>query len=103
MKISHMSCTEILIISLTVTSCIGLITYFHDTRTSGQQAYEAQKQVLTERANALTGTPGGANESINMFIGGIFKTTVTNQQFRVRTGWTFQGTGTYARFSAFKI
>ena len=54
MKISHMSCTEILIISLTVTSGIGLITYFHDTRTSCQQAYEAQKQVLTERANAFS-------------------------------------------------
>ena len=54
MKISQMSCTEILIVSLTVTSSIGLMTYFNDTRTSGRQAYEAQKQVLTERANAFS-------------------------------------------------
>jgi|TARA_B100002051_G_C16741399_1_gene644538 hypothetical protein len=54
MKISHMSCTEILIVSLTVTSSIGLLTYFSDTRTSGHQAYDEQKQVLTERATAFT-------------------------------------------------
>ena len=54
MKISNMSCTEILIVSLTVTSSVGLLTYFSDTRTTGHQAYEAQKQVLTERATAFT-------------------------------------------------
>ena len=53
MKISQMSCTEILIISLTIMSSIGLTTYFYDTRTSGHQAHEAQKQVLTERAIAF--------------------------------------------------
>ena len=53
MKISRMSCTEILIISLTIMSSIGLTTYFYDTRTSGHQAHEAQKQVLTERAIAF--------------------------------------------------
>ena len=53
MKISHISCTEILIVSLTVTSSIGLMAYFNDTRASGRQAYEEQKQVLTERAKAF--------------------------------------------------
>ena len=68
MKISQISCTEILIVSITVTSSIGLATYFHDTRTFGQQAYEAQKQVLTKRANALTEAKISLIESITQHI-----------------------------------
>ena len=83
-------------VQMTSTTYSGNRHFYLDSSTNGGSSW-------TERANALTGTPGGANESINMFIGGIFKTTVTNQQFRVRTGYQFQGTGTYARFSAFKI
>jgi len=83
-------------VQMTSTSYSGNRHFYLDSSTNGGGSW-------TERANALTGTPGGANESINMFIGGIFKTTVTNQQFRVRTGYEFRGTSTYARFSAFKI
>ena len=83
-------------VQMTSTTYSGNRHFYLDSSTNGGSSW-------TERANALTGTPGGANESINMFIGGIFKTTVTNQQFRVRTGNEFRGTGTYARFSAFKI
>ena len=83
-------------VQMTSTSYSGNRHFYLDSSTNGGSSW-------TERANALTGTPGGANESINMFIGGIFKTTVTNQQFRVRTGYEFRGTSTYARFSAFKI
>ena len=83
-------------VQMTSTAYSGNRHFYLDSSTNGGSSW-------TERANALTGTPGGANESINMFIGGIFKTTVTNQQFRVRTGNEFRGTGTYARFSAFKI
>ena len=83
-------------VQMTSTAYSGNRHFYLDSSTNGGSSW-------TERANALTGTPGGANESINMFIGGIFKTTVTNQQFRVRTGYEFRGTSTYARFSAFKI
>ena len=83
-------------VQMTSTSYSGNRHFYLDSSTDGGSSW-------TDRANALTGTPGGANESINMFIGGIFKTTVTNEQFRVRTGYEFRGTSTYARFSAFKI
>ena len=83
-------------VQMTSTSYSGNRHFYLDSSTNGGSSW-------TDRANALTGTPGGANESINMFIGGIFKTTVTNEQFRVRTGYEFRGTSTYARFSAFKI
>ena len=68
MKISHMSCTEILIVSLTVTSSIGLLTYFSDTRTSGHRAYDAQKQVLTERATAFTEAKKSLIDLINQHL-----------------------------------
>ena len=83
-------------VQMTSTSYSGNRHFYLDSSTNGGSSW-------TDRANALTGTPGGANESINMFIGGIFKTTVTNEQFRVRTGYEFRGTSTYARFSAFKL
>ena len=50
MNISHVSCSEILIISLSVTGSIGLVTYYSDTNAVGRQAYEEQKQVLIDRA-----------------------------------------------------
>ena len=54
MNISHISCSEILIVSLTVTGSIGLITYYSDSNALGQQAYREQKQILTERGQAFT-------------------------------------------------
>ena len=53
MNISHVSCSEILIISLSVTGSIGLVTYYSDTNAVGRQAYEEQKQVLIDRAEAF--------------------------------------------------
>ena len=53
MNISRISCSEILIISLSVTGSIGLVTYYGDTNAIGRQAYEEQKQVLTKRAEAF--------------------------------------------------
>jgi len=63
-----MSCTEILIVSLTVTSSIGLLTYLSDTRTSGHEAYDAQKQVLTERATAFTKAKKSLIKLINQHL-----------------------------------
>ena len=63
-----MSCTEILIVSLTVTSSIGLLTYFSDTRTSGHQAYVTQKKILTERATAFTEAKRALIDSINQHL-----------------------------------
>ena len=54
MNISHISCSEILIVSLTVTGSIGLITYYSDSNALGQQAYREQKQILTKRGQAFT-------------------------------------------------
>jgi len=68
MRISRMSCTEILIVSLTVTSSIGLLTYLSDTRTSGHEAYDAQKQVLTERATAFTKAKKSLIKLINQHL-----------------------------------
>ena len=83
-------------VQMTSTTYSGNRSFSLESSTNGGGSW-------TQRANALTGTPGGANESINMFIGGVFKTTVTNQQFRVKADNQFRGTETYSRFSAFKL
>ena len=83
-------------VQMTSTTYSGNRSFSLESSTNGGGSW-------TQRANALTGTPGGANESINMFIGGVFKTTVTNQQFRVKVDNQFRGTETYSRFSAFKL
>ena len=51
MKMRNYSCTEILIVSLSITGSIGLITYYGETQNLGREAYQAQKNVLTSRAD----------------------------------------------------
>ena len=63
-----MSSTEILIVSLTVTSSMGLLTYLSDSRTSGHEAYDAQKQDLTERAKAFTKAKKSLIKLINQHL-----------------------------------
>ena len=53
MNILRISCSEILIVSLTFTGSIGLVIYYSDSNSSSRQAYIEQEQLLTKRAEAF--------------------------------------------------
>ena len=64
MTITKPSCTEFLIISLSVTSTIALATYVVGANAIGKQAYTDQSEILTKRADYFTKAKNDLLESI---------------------------------------